>query len=171
MTKKKAKVVPFLSPENYIRQKAKNLPIHECWVNEDWNISKLADVVVTRMHTNGDITACFYLVDLMCLGLKNTRYFFNMPPYEYDEILEKMKDAYAISSIPYALAHNIIFAGIEYGAEYGFRPHKDFTSITANMLEDDTDEIELIEIECGGQNGKPCYVQGPFLTSISKCEF
>jgi hypothetical protein len=65
--KNKGKVVQMLSPENYIRKKARSLPIFECRVNGEWKESKMAQVLVARRHTNGNITACFYLVDLMCL--------------------------------------------------------------------------------------------------------
>ena len=34
--KKQSKVVQMLSPENYIRQKARTLPVYKCFVNTDW---------------------------------------------------------------------------------------------------------------------------------------
>ncbi len=40
--KKQGKAVPMLSPENYIRQKARTLPLFECWVNKNWREDKLA---------------------------------------------------------------------------------------------------------------------------------
>lgn len=43
----------------------------------------------------------------------------------------------------------------------GFKPHKDFLSITQYMLEEDNDSIPLIEIHCGDDDGIPVYVQGP----------
>ena len=72
MTKKsKGKVLQMLSPENFIRNKARSLPIFECLVNADWEEGKLADMVVARQHTNGNITAGLYQVDLACLGVKD----------------------------------------------------------------------------------------------------
>jgi hypothetical protein len=61
----------------------------------------------------------------------------------------------------YVLVHNIILSAVEFAEEYGFKPHKDFTSVTEFMLEEDTEDIELIEIECG-RDGKPFYMQGPY---------
>jgi len=52
----------------------------------------------------------------------------------------------------------LIFAANEFAAELGFKPHKDFTSITQYLLEEDTDDIELIEIECG-HKGRPLFVK------------
>lgn len=55
------KVIQMLSPENYIRNKVRTLPIYECLVNSNWEKSKMVHVVIARRHTNGNITACFYL--------------------------------------------------------------------------------------------------------------
>lgn len=157
--KNTGKVIQMLSPENYIRKKARTLPIYECLVNTEWKEQGVAHVVVARSHVNGNITTCMYLVDIFCLGIKNTQYFFNIPEAEYQEMKESMEHI-VFEPISYNLAHNIVFAGLEYAAEYEFKPHKDFTSITRFMLEEDTEDIELIDIECG-LDGKPFYVNGP----------
>jgi hypothetical protein len=156
--KNKAKVIQMLSPENYIRQKARTLPIFECLVNNDWEESGLANITVARQHTNGNLTLGIYLVDLKCLGIKDAFYRFNISESDYREILGKMEENMELESVSYTLAHNIVFAGIEFAEEYGLKPHKDF-GVAKYILEEDSDDIELIEIECG-QNGKPLYVQG-----------
>lgn len=159
--KNTGKVIQMLSPENYIRKKARALPIYECVINENWDESKLARLSIARKHTNGNITACFYLVDLMCLGVKDTDYMFNEPLSVYSEHMQMTSEKMATVEVEYALAHNIIFSGLEFAEDYGFKPHKDFTSVTQFMLEEDTDDIELIEIDCG-IGGKPTYSRGPF---------
>jgi len=159
--KNKGKVIPMLSPENYIRTKARSLPIYECIINADWQDSNSALITVARKHTTGNITTCFYYVDLMCLGVKDTMYFFNMSALDYESSKIEMYEDFGREKIDYTLAHNIIYAGVEFADEYGFKPHKDFVSITRFMLEEDSDDIELIDIECG-ENGKPLYVRGPY---------
>ena len=151
----------ILSPENYIRQRARNLPIFKCLVNEGWEEDKLAQITIARRHINGNITFCSYLVDLNCLGVKDTFYYFNLPEEDFEEVMEKMAQGYALIEIDYALAHNIIHAGWEYGEEIGFKPHKEFLSITRFMLEEESDAIPLINIDCGDIDGKPLFVQGP----------
>ncbi len=149
----------MLSPEKYIRQRARSLPIFECWVNEGWNEEKLANIVVARQHTNNNCTLGMYLVDLNCLGIKDTQFLFNMPLHEYRELLEELSSRTEIEPIEYTLAHNIVFAGLEYAEDLGFNPHPDF-SLTQYIMEEDTEEIDLIDIECGFQ-GKPFYMRGP----------
>ena len=42
MSKKQNQSPQILSPENYIRQRARNLPIFKCFVNEGWDEEGLA---------------------------------------------------------------------------------------------------------------------------------
>ena len=146
-----------LSPENYIRNRARSLPIYECLIRPDWKETGMSHVVVSRSHTNGNISACIYLVDLTCLGVKDSFYLFNASMEYYREKIE----AYHFEQISYALAHNIIYSAVAFAEEYGFKPQKEFISTTRFMLEEDTEDVELIEIECG-KNGKPLYVCGPY---------
>lgn len=155
------KVIQMLSPENYIRKKARSLPIYECVLNEDWNFTQMVQLLVARQHTNGNITMCMYLVDLACLGVKDTTYKFNIQMEEYLELIDGINTKMPVIKVSYELAHNIVYAGLEYAEEYGFKPHKDFTSISRFMLEEDTEDIELIEVECGIK-GKPTFMHGPF---------
>ena len=162
MTKvKKRKTIQMLSPENYIRKKARTLPIFECLVSTEWKETKMPTVVIARSHTNGNITACTFLVDLGCLGVKNSMFLFNATMFKYSELKETISAGIEMTEVDYPLAHNIILAGVEYAAEFGFKPCKEYESVTKFMLEEDTEEIELLEIECG-TDGMPLYVQGPF---------
>lgn len=150
----------MLTPENYIRKKARTLPLFECLVSTNWEEHGLPTVVIARKHTNGNITACTYMVDLKCLGVKDTSYLFNVSITEYRDFIDYINENIEMEVVEYALAHNIILAGVEYAEDLGFNPYKDYESVTKYMLEEDTDDIELIEIECG-RNGKPYYMKGP----------
>ena len=157
---KKTSSPKILSPENYIRQRARNLPLYQCLINDGWNDHGIAYIIVSREHINGNITVCSYLVDLFCLGVKDTFYRFNISKGEYDEMIKKYNENMPMSMVEYNLVHNIIFAALEFAEEIGFKPHKDFESITEYMLEEDDEKIPLIDIACGGKNGKPYYIQG-----------
>ncbi|MDO5664401.1 MAG: hypothetical protein Q4G63_03980 [Bacteroidia bacterium] len=43
----------ILSPENYIRQRARNLPLYKCFINTNWDEQGLAYIVVSRKHITG----------------------------------------------------------------------------------------------------------------------
>jgi hypothetical protein len=159
---KKGKIIQMLSPENYIRKKARTLVIHECWINSNWEETQKVNIIIARKHTNGNFTVGFFLVDLLCLGVKDAYFKFNIFESEYKEILELANNGVDTKKTDYTLVHNIIFAGLEFADDYGFKPNKDYTSTMQYFLEDDTnDDIELMEIECG-HNNEPLYVQGPY---------
>lgn len=141
-----------LSPQKYIETKARTLPVYKCHVNSDWEDSKMANVIVMRKHTNWNVTVGFYLVDLYCLGIKDTFYFFNKPEEEVMERLNKSPQPF--EQIDYNLAHNIIYAGHDFAADYEIQPHKEFAT-TKYILEEDDDNIPIIEVETGDEDGKP----------------
>jgi hypothetical protein len=154
----KKNIVQFLSPEKYIQTKARSLPIYKCWINENWKEIGSANVFVARRHITGNLTVGFYYVDLYCRGICDTIYAFNITEEYFHEMLadEHVKNQWL--EIDYALAHNIIFAALEFAGDYEFRPHKDFAKVSQYILEEDNDDVELIEIECGF-DGKPFYLQ------------
>lgn len=161
MAKKKGKVIQMLTPENYIRQKSRTLPIYECWINNEWEETKKASITIARKHTNGNFTVGLFLVDLLCLGVKDAHFKFNITEFEYKGLLEFADVEMGIEKIDYTLAHNIILAGLEFAEDYGFKPHKDFTSTMQYFLEEDSDDIELMNIECG-DGDKPMFVRTPY---------
>lgn len=140
-----------LSPKKYIETKARTLPIYKCWVNQGWKEAGMANVIVTRQHVNQNLTTGIYLVDLMCLGIKDTFYYFNEPEESIFEILEAGE---FFIEIDYQLAHNIVYAGHDFALDYDIAPHKEFAT-TKYILEEDTDAIPLIDIATGDEEGKP----------------
>ena len=161
--KKTAKQIPVLSPENYIRQKSRNLPLGECFISKNWKADSLTTIFITRKHMNGNVTLCMYLVDLACLGIKDTDFKFNMPSDEIEKICKESKDHHVeLIKTSYELVHNIISAGLQFAEKYGFKPCKDFTAVTRYFLEEDTDDIPLIQIACGERDGKPLYINTGF---------
>jgi len=152
MAKKKTKQQSAqpLSPKMYIRTKARSLPIAECLINRDWKENGLAQITIARQHKTGNYTAALYMVDMLCLGVKDTHYKFNIPIAEYEDL--KIGE-FDLQPISYNEAHNIIFGALAYADDLGIAPHKDF-QLTQYILEEDTKEIPLIEYEFG-KDGKP----------------
>lgn len=149
-----------LSPQKYIQSKGRNLPFYECYISEEWKENGLATIIISKKMPGGNFIIAYYLVDIYCLGLKNTFYRFNVTEHERAGFMSEMQEG-PNEMIPCdtELIHNLIFGAIDYAAELGFEPHKDFR-ITENLLNPDliTDGIDEIEF---GFNGQPYYVQGP----------
>lgn len=168
MSKKKKKTPPpqaqqqSMSPLQYVKSgRARKLPLFESYINPDWKEAGLSSILVSRKHTTGNVTFGFYLVDTFCLGVKNCDVGFNRTQEEFEEFLEGIEHRHnGIEKIDYTLAHNILYGAVAYAEDLGFAPHKDW-SFSQMILEEDTEDIELIEIEFG-KNGKPHFINGPF---------
>lgn len=146
MAKKTKPQQQQLSPEKYIRLKARTLPIAKCYINGNWEKAGMASIIVTRQHQSGNYTSAQFLVDTFCLGVKDTTYYFNFTSDELDDMLDRIPDC---TEITYNEAHNIIFGAISFAEEEAeVLPHKEF-ELTRYILEEDTDDIPLIEYEFG----------------------
>jgi len=158
----KSKSQPKLSPENYIRTRARALPLAECYINELWNDCGMASIIVTRKHITGNLTFAMFQVDMYCLGVKDALWQFNEPPSAISDIIDRhtefsgSKDPYV--QIDYTSVHNIIYGAVSYAEDLGFRPHKDFT-LAQYVLEEDDERIELMDIEFG-LDGQPAIFIG-----------
>ena len=153
-----------LSPKAYIRKVARKLPIHECRIYDNWREEGKTQVAVVRRRNSGQLIVGFYLVDLWCLGLKDSFFRHDLEPSEYEEMVEHIDSGINqemgtnfVKCDP-QLAFNIIYGAVEYAEDLGFEPAKEFA--TTEYLLDDVEEIEFMEIEFG-KDGKPFYTSGP----------
>ena len=151
MAKKKSKPQgqQFLSPEQYLKQKARSLEIGKCYISEDLTECGEGVIFVTRLHKGGKISMAFYLVDTFCLGIKDSSYKLRMEEEKVQEFLTHYKK---MNECSYEEAHNWIYGAIAFAEEGGIEPDKSF-ELTQYMLEEDTDDIPLIEYEFG-RNGE-----------------
>ncbi|MBR5982564.1 MAG: DUF1186 domain-containing protein [Bacteroidales bacterium] len=143
----------FLSADQYIRQKARTLKIGKCYISNEIEQCGEGDIIVTREHTGGKISMGIYLVDIFCLGVKDSFYYLRHDEYELKQIISGIGDMRECS---YEEAHNWIYGAIAFAEEAGIEPHKSFR-LTQFMLEEDSDEIPLIEYEFG-RDGKHCLI-------------
>ena len=160
--KKQVKQVVKIKPENYIRKYGRKLPIHECLIRDNWEKTKFSPVIISRKKANGNIIFATYIVDLQCLGVKDTFFRYNLSPINYQEQVKGMERVMEVNFIPIesTLFHNIIYGAVEFAEDCGFEPHKDFTNTTEYLL-DKVESIDYIEVAFGDDEGKPFYSEGP----------
>lgn len=145
-----------LAPSKFIRSKARLLPLGKCYINESWYDMGKGSLIVTRKHSNGNITCGFYLVDLFCEGIKDSFYLHNISESEFETVLDEMSEQEDLLEIEYPLAHNIIYGSRDFASLYKFKPHKSF-QLNQYILEDEEKDIEFINIPFGIDN-KPAVV-------------
>ncbi len=141
-----------LSPEQYLRQRMRTVPIGTCYATEEIPHSGIIYVVVTRRHTGGRVSAALFMVDVYCLGVKESFYRLWLEDDELEELLELPTDLIEFRECSYEEAHNRIYGAIAFAEEAGIKPDKSF-QLTKYLLEEDTDDIPLIEYDYG-HNGK-----------------
>jgi hypothetical protein len=149
----------FLSRKKMILR-ARSLPIHECLINPSWKQDGLATILVSRKQPNGNILFGVYLVDVGCLGLKNTFCNADFPLWRYEtDVRTRIHPHEELVECPIPLAHHIIYGGIDFASRYGFEPNEDF-ELSQYVLED-RDSIGPCEGIEFGKDGQPCYISGP----------
>lgn len=149
-----------ISPKNYIIAKGRTLPIINCYITIDWKELGIATVCIVRQMPSGKLLIGSYVVDIYCLGVKDTLFFFGIEPDNiYEEVLNRAYGGDNFEEIDANLAQNIVWGALEYAEDLGFTPHRDF-EVTEYLL-DPADKIEYVEVEFG-KDGKPFYFSGPY---------
>lgn len=142
----------LLSPEKYIRLKARSLPIDQCFISNNLYSDDLVEVIVSRRHAGGNYTFGIYLVDTFCTGVKQTFYKFNVSPSDFEDFVGNIISDGCLQ-VNYADVHNLVYGAAAYAEEWGIEPTKSF-ELTQYILDEDTDDIPLIEYEYG-KGGRP----------------
>ncbi len=145
-----------------IIRRARAFPLLECWISSNWqeNNLGLVEILVAREQPDGEICFGVFLIDKFCLGLKNTfaRAGFSRTRYQ-GEIHHLFHEILPVACPP-ELAHQMIYASIEYAAQFGFTPEKDF-ALTQYMLAPRGELPEPYTLSFG-RDGKPFFVAGPY---------
>ena len=157
----KSKQQQQLSPEKFIRERGRSIPVEVCYLDRK-SLKECGEghAVIVRQHKGGKRTIGVFLIDAWCRGVRDTFYVARMEEDEYRDFMDRMlgNPALHLEEVPYEELHNWVFGALEYAAEAGIGPHKDF-AVAKYLLEDDEDErIPIIEYEfgLGGQHHLVC---------------
>jgi hypothetical protein len=118
----------------------------------------LVTVVAARERGGSKVSACSYLVDVYCLGVKNA-----IGPHVIDrrklpEFRFQMFRSYPGPPLEanLELAQNLVFGAVEYARGLGFEPHPDFAACAGHL-----GEWQGPAVIGFGYQGKPLFIQGP----------
>lgn len=76
-----------MSPQKYIKDIARTLPVGKCYITPGWRDSGMGMLTVTRRRPSGNLVAGVYLLDTFCLGVKDTFFRHNLDPEEFENLL------------------------------------------------------------------------------------
>ncbi|HEY5003314.1 MAG TPA: hypothetical protein VII61_09190 [Ktedonobacteraceae bacterium] len=142
-------------------RRAREYPLLECWISADWQNETpgLVQIIVARQQPDESICFGMYLVDKLCLGLKNTFARANYTPERYQREVQTMFQNVVPKTCPPELAYQMIYESIDYAAKFGFTPNKDW-ELTQNMLAPRGEFNATYKLKFG-QKGKPLFIAGP----------
>jgi hypothetical protein len=120
----------------------------------------MATIIVSRKHVSGNLTLGIYTVDLLCMGISEALYRYNIPEIKLTTMIINSAKDIRFVEVPYKLVHNIIYAAIEYAEGYGFHPVAPFTRVAQYILEPDTEVVPMMNIRCGDRKGNPVLPTG-----------
>lgn len=156
MGKKNKQSAKSFKPEDYIRKKARLLPIYKCYKSINKFEDREISIIVIRQHPQGTYTFATYLIDKWCLGVKDSLWDFSIDEGELNDFLSYFTDRMSMEEIDYVEAHNWVYGAVAFAEDVGIKPCKTF-ALTQYILEEDDDDIELIEYEFG-RDGRYCLV-------------
>ena len=136
-------------------KKAAQYPVYECYINECWRDEGLATIFIIRQLPNLKYVLGTYLVDTLCMGLKNTFCNANLLYSKIKALLDKTP--MEMTSIEYEDARSIILGAIQFAKGLGFAPNKDWDD-SRHIVESERPFDNKFEF---GEGGKPLYIQGP----------
>ncbi len=159
--KQRVEATPYtlMSAKKKIRS-ARQYPLHECLINPSWKERGLATVVVSRRQPDGNLLFGVYLVDILCLGLKNTfcNADFSLSRYSTELVQRVYQDEDPVQCSR-EMAHQTIYGAIAFARQFGFNPNSDF-DLSQYVLDDPGSFEGTPEIEFG-RDGKPLFIAGP----------
>lgn len=85
--KKKQAEQKQCSPQEYIRSRARTLPLGDCYVTSDWQECGEAVACVVRLHPQHTYTVGVYLIDTFCLGVKDSYWYFSIGEQNFEELM------------------------------------------------------------------------------------
>jgi hypothetical protein len=120
--------------------------------------SGLVGVVVGRRERGRRVSACGYLVDLYCLGVKNALGPRRMDEAELGPFVHEFCSAFDAPPQPITVevASRLVWGAVDYAGRLGFEPHRDFAAAAGHLGQ----RLPGAGIRFG-REGRPFYVQGP----------
>jgi hypothetical protein len=153
--------------------------LRACWVSPGWSAGLLVDerfrwpertdaiadtpglaaVLVARSAGHGTVSACGYLVDLYCLGVKDVIGPRILDDQQHALFTRTFFAGYGQPPIaaPIELAQQLVLGAARYARSLGFEPAAGFDTVRGHL-----GEWSGVRAITFGRQGRPEYIQGPY---------
>ena len=141
-------------------QAASGGAIERCLISESLldPDEKFGSVLISRKLPDGRIAFVRYLVDAMCLGVKDADASVCFPG-NLSDMLEQMSKVELLQDANPAAARKLVESAVAYAKKFGFQPHALYEK-TAPLWNGVDAADCLTEFEFG-KDGKPHFISGP----------
>jgi hypothetical protein len=137
-------------------------PLYECLVPSGLFETGLGTIIATRQPPSGEIALSAFVVDVFCLGVKNT--FFKVVNKEVYHnaimlrIVETHEGQHFENTHP-SCVRKLIEGAVDYAGDLGFSPHPDYRNAKAIFGDIEAGACPVKYVF--GKEGKPMYIRGP----------
>lgn len=136
-------------------------PIEASYINESWEESGLAHVLLARRRPDGMMAMATFLVDMGCLGVKDV----DLNPRQSPQTIQEMvlaSEEFGNSMLPCSaeLVAKLVHGGVAWAQKLGFEPANGF--LAAQKLLEGLDPAACDTPVEFGRDGKPYYMAGPY---------
>ncbi len=133
-------------------------PVYECLASrKQWKRLGLATVMVSRMVSADRFVFAVYMVDVLCLGVKDTFVAWNESEDGYQWARGGLAEKFDLVEFGYEDCRSLILGAIDFAAGFGFEPHSDWSE-SSHIIEAGRQYEPKFEF---GENGTPVYIPGP----------
>jgi hypothetical protein len=139
-------------------QRAEKWPIVQALVSTELWDEGIGYLVLAREEPEGAIVFASFLVDVLCLGVKDA-YWRAGSMEEFREMVHEMDEIQSLSPIDPSCLVKIVEEAVEFAQSFGFSPHPDYRH--ASLLLAGIDASTCPQRYVFGEDGKPHYFQGP----------
>jgi hypothetical protein len=139
-------------------QRVERWPVIQAYVSAELWEEGIGYALLARQDPEGQIVYASFLVDVLCLGVKDA--FWRPDTMEgFRELIREMDKIQTMSPIDPACLAKIVLGAVEFAESFGFPPHPDYRH--ASHLLDGIDPSTCRERYVFGEDGRPYYIQGP----------
>lgn len=139
-------------------------PIHECIIPEDLFVKGVGTVLISRRSPRGEIGVAAFIVDVFCLGVKNSL-FNTSEPVDYESVFKPSllgDNEGNMNTADPACVKKLLEDVVEYALDLGFKPDPEYMKFKGFLR--GIDKTECSETFTFGKEGKPYYINGPYET-------
>ena len=133
-------------------------PLHSCLVQSELFENGFGMVVLTRKTGARMLALATFLVDVLCLGVKDA-IFREIEDAELESFLDTFEVTAPFEAVDPSYARKLLRDAAAYARSLGLEPHADYAAVESLFGDVDADACKE-EFQFGFE-GKPLYIPGP----------